>query len=142
MPTIVRWLGDFVRDVRLALRSLTRQASFTSLAVVTLALGVGANSAMFSIANPMLVQPLPYPDADRLLAVVPGTRENPSQATHVAYATFRDWQQATRSFAALGGINLDQSYWRVGGRDDRRHRQPFRGSRKPGRARSPPDGRR
>jgi putative ABC transport system permease protein len=103
MPTIVRWLGDFVRDVRLALRSLTRQASFTSLAVVTLALGVGANSAMFSIANPMLVQPLPYQDADRLLAVVPGTRENPSQATHVAYATFRDWQQATRSFAALAG---------------------------------------
>jgi putative ABC transport system permease protein len=60
----------FLRDLRFAGRSLRRSAGFTAAAVVTLALGIGATTAVFSVVYSVLFQPLPFPNADRLVQVV------------------------------------------------------------------------
>src|SRR5215475_11402949 len=61
------WLERLVLDLRYAFRSLRRAPSFTIVAVLTLALGIGANTAMFTVMNGVLVRSLPFPDADRLV---------------------------------------------------------------------------
>nr|ADC35935.1 protein of unknown function DUF214 [uncultured bacterium 70] len=63
------WLVDVCRDVRHAARSLRRAPLFTAVAIVTLALGIGANAAMFSVLNTYMLRPLPYPEPDRLVRV-------------------------------------------------------------------------
>ena len=61
----------FSQDLKLALRQLRNAWGFTTLAVVTLALGIGANTAMFTVVESVLLRPLPYPHADRLLYIGP-----------------------------------------------------------------------
>lgn len=71
-----RWIDDLRRDVRQAWRTLARAPRFASVAVLTMALGIGANTAVFSVVHALLLQPLPFPDADRLVRMV-----RPSQIT-------------------------------------------------------------
>jgi putative ABC transport system permease protein len=65
----VRWLGDWAQDSRLGARALRRAPGFTVVAVLTLTLGIGATTAMFSVVRGVLLDPLPYPDSERLVAV-------------------------------------------------------------------------
>ena len=64
------WLEDVLTDVKHTVRSLRRAPAFTAIAVLTLALGVGANTAIFSVVNAVLLRPLPFENADRLVRVV------------------------------------------------------------------------
>jgi predicted permease len=88
------------QDVRYAIRLLVRSPGFTAVAVLTLALGIGANTAIFSVVHGVLVKPLPYPDPDALLRVFeeapPETPEFP-----VSPATFLELRERTRAFAAV-----------------------------------------
>src|ERR1019366_3342872 len=70
------WLERAVKDFRLALRHLTGNPGFTLLAILTLGLGIGANTAMFSVIDLILFKPLPYTDSDRLLRVYRATAQN------------------------------------------------------------------
>ena len=66
-------LIDFIADVRYSLRTLIRTPVFAITAVAALTLGIGANTAIFSVVNPVLLERLPYPDADRIVMVVTQT---------------------------------------------------------------------
>ena len=90
-------------DLRYALRSLRTSPGFTAVVVLTLALGIGATTAMFSILNGILLKPLPYPFAERLVRVFPTTPDDPDPPFKVvSYPNFLDLATATRSFETVG----------------------------------------
>jgi putative ABC transport system permease protein len=90
-----------LRSLRHAVRCLVRTPGFTATAVLTLALGMGANSAVFSALDAVLLQPLPYPNPDRLVRL--GQSTALADDTFVAAVRVMDWQRLTRSFDAITG---------------------------------------
>src|SRR5258707_15865562 len=88
-----------IQDLRYAFRSLMKSPGFTAATVVTLALGIGANSAIFSVVNAVLLKPLPFDRADRLVAVF--ARDPQGQRNYVAQPDLDDWRSMARSFDGL-----------------------------------------
>jgi hypothetical protein len=88
-------------DLRAAVRSLTAARGFTLLAVAALALGIGANGAIFSVVNAVLLKPLPYRDADRLVMAWSENPQAGGAANVLSAANFTDLRQMSRSFAAM-----------------------------------------
>ena len=88
-------------DIRYALRNLLRRPTFTLIAVVTLALGIGANTAIFSAINALLLKPLPFPELDRLVAVWDKLPSRGIMHNEVAVGNYLDWQSQTQSFEQL-----------------------------------------
>ena len=96
-------MTDFVRDMRHAFRQLLKTPSFTVVAVLTLALGIGATSAIFSVVNTVLLRPLPYPEPDRLMIV---NEIVPQYGRFsVAPATFLDWRQQNTVFERIAAFS-------------------------------------
>jgi len=93
------WLEELLQDIRYGLRMLHNSPGFTIVAVLTLALGIGANTGIFSVVNGILLRPLPYYAPSRLTFVweknSDGTRDN------VGYATYLDWKTRSKSFEQL-----------------------------------------
>jgi putative ABC transport system permease protein len=109
-PPRPRMLGqDLLHDVRYAVRSLARQPTFAAIALVTLAVGIGATTAVFSMVNGVLLRPLPYPDADRLVMVfrtVPRFGFNRSTASFPDFADWRDGGARVARLAAYSSARL------------------------------------
>ena len=95
-------MQTLLQDLRYGLRMLASHAGFTIVAVLTLALGIGANTAIFSVINGVLLQPLPYRDPGRL--VIMGERTPEFDMMSVSYPNFLDWQRESRSFESLGAL--------------------------------------
>jgi len=91
-----------LQDLRYGLRMLASNAGFTIVAVLTLTLGIGANTAIFSVINGVLLQPLPYHDPGRLVMMAEKTPEFDMMS--VSCPNFLDWQKENRSFASLGAL--------------------------------------
>jgi predicted permease len=89
-----------MNDLRYALRQLTKRPGFTAVAVLTLALGIGANTAIFSVVNGVLLRPLPYEQPDRIVTLWEQLTEQ-GPAVHVSAPNFRDWKEQARSFGAM-----------------------------------------
>jgi putative ABC transport system permease protein len=94
--------GDVAHDIRYACRSLAHNRGFAAVAMLTLAIGIGANTAMFSIVNAVLLRPLPYANAERL-AVIHEEHPAPVNRTRLTAENFLDLQREARSFESLGG---------------------------------------
>jgi hypothetical protein len=87
-------LETVARDAGLALRTLRRSRGFAVVAVLTLALGIGATTAIFSAVNAVLLRPLPYPDADRVMVLWLNNVQEQIQRDVTSYPTFLDWREA------------------------------------------------
>jgi predicted permease len=85
-------LEEIVSDLRYALRGCRRQPAFTAVAVVTLAIGIGANAAVFSIVNGILMRPLAYPDPDALVSVTRSSPAAPGQVSPAGWISLRRWE--------------------------------------------------
>ena len=100
------WLEHFVQDIRFGLRMLARNPGFTTVAVLTLALGIGANTAIFSVVNAVLLKPLPYADPDRLAVIWVTEPSAPGGLFPNTGPDFRDWQDMNRSFEGMSAITI------------------------------------
>jgi len=89
-------MENLLQDIRFGLRTLRKNPGFTIVAVLTLALGIGANAAIFSVVDTVLLRPLPYPDSDRLFMVYQTLPQDPTQNTGVSYPNYIDWTQQNR----------------------------------------------
>src|SRR5690349_21062380 len=97
------WLDVLTQDLRFTFRTLRRDYSFTTIAVLILALGIGANITTFSVVNTILLQPLPFPDSQQLVRIVEkDPKAGESSKTYTADAT-QDFQQRNRSFQSVSG---------------------------------------
>jgi len=99
------WLETLAQDIRFALRILRKNPGFTSIAVVTLALGIGANTALFSLVDAVLLNPLPYFQPDRLVSVYAIHGE--INHSTFSYPNFLDWVRSNRSFSGLAAFRGD-----------------------------------
>src|SRR5262245_53975793 len=90
-----------MNDLRFAFRQLLKNHGFTAVAVLTLALGIGANTAIFSLVNGVLLKPLPYADSDRLVALFNNQREQGQDFVGLTAPAFMDWRSQNTSFEDL-----------------------------------------
>ena len=107
----MRTLGH---DLKYGLRMLAKNPGFTGVAVLTLALGIGANTAIFSVVNGVLLRPLPYKDAGRLAFVAATNRNGDIQVDVTSYPDFADWRAQNHVFSGLAAYR-SQAYDLVGG---------------------------
>ena len=97
----VNWLQDLLQDLRYGLRMLRKSPGFTAVAVLTLALGIGANTAIFSVVDALLLRPLPYRNASQLVMVWESNVHLETTRNVVSPPDFLDWQSQNRAFDGM-----------------------------------------
>lgn len=111
------WLYDFARDTRIALRMWKRSRGAALVAILTLAIGIGANTAMFSLLSALVLRPLPYPEVDRLVSIWDSSEKNPRN--EVSFANYLDWKAQQKSFETMGLYRWWTANITDGGRPER-----------------------
>ncbi len=99
------FLSTAIQDTRFAMRTLRKNPRFTCAALITLALGIGANTAIYSVIDGVVLHPLPFSDPDRLVALYQKTRDE--RRTSISYPNLLDWQRRTQTFEAIAGVRTD-----------------------------------
>jgi predicted permease len=95
------WLDDLRRDVRYAARTLIKSPGFTAVATLTLAVGIGANTAFFTLVRSVLLKPLPFPDSDRLVMLYESSADGKFPYNSVAGGIFQAWQKGASGFEQM-----------------------------------------
>lgn len=101
----LRWMETLWQDVRFGVRTLVKNPGFTAVAVIALALGIGANSAIFSVVNTVLLRPLPYQDPERLVMIWEKGAADVFPINSVSAANFLDWRDQNQVFEGMAIIN-------------------------------------
>ncbi|MCI0387434.1 MAG: ABC transporter permease [Acidobacteria bacterium] len=96
-------MQNLIQDLRYGLRMLLKKPGFTLIAIITLALGIGANTAIFSVVNSVLLRPLPYPESDRLVYLNESGLQ--MRGMSISYPNFTDWRAQNQVFEKLGVFN-------------------------------------
>jgi putative ABC transport system permease protein len=101
-------MDSIIKDIRYGLRGLLKRPGFTAITLIALALGIGANTAIFSLVNAVILQPLPYPDPDRLVWVYGNIRNGSARASISAldFLDYRSQNNTFEQFAASGSVNV------------------------------------
>jgi putative ABC transport system permease protein len=104
-------MQEFVQDIRVAIRSWRRKPGFTFTVLLTIALGVGSTTAIFSVVNGVMLSPLPHEDADRLVVLWETDRRYtpPTTRGNVSGGNFADWRRQTRSFEGIGAYSIGRA---------------------------------
>jgi putative ABC transport system permease protein len=95
-------MDSILRDLKFSIRSLLRRPGLTLIAILTLGIGIGANSAIFSMVNALLLKPLPFPDPDRIVALWDKVPSRGVERNEVTVANYLDWRAQNKSFEQLG----------------------------------------
>jgi len=98
-------MGILWQDIKFGFRMLLQKPGFTAIALLTLALGIGANTAIFSVVNAVLLNPLPYPQSDQLMSLC--TKGANFDCSSVSYPNFLDWQRENQDFQAMAAYRHD-----------------------------------
>ena len=106
-------LESFWQDIRFALRMMRKNPGFTAIAIITLALGIGANTAIFSVVNTVLLQPMPYKQADRLVMIWGENKARGYDLDLVSYLDYVDWKSQNRVFERMGA-STDEMFTMTG----------------------------
>src|SRR3954449_1896651 len=114
----MRWMLECRDDVRFALRQLTKAPAFAAVAVLTIALGIGATTAIFSLVHAVVLQPLPFPHPEQLM-VVGEDFDGRGRPSSVSVGNFSDWRTHAQSFSALGALNYSNFNLSDEGRPER-----------------------
>lgn len=112
-------MGSLIPDLRHAVRSLRRYPSVTAVAVLCLALGLGATTAIFTVVNAVLLRPLPYPAPDQLVRLYESHIGQPGWHGSVSRANYLDWQRDATAFASLAASTAGSASLQVGGTPER-----------------------
>jgi putative ABC transport system permease protein len=112
---------SLIQDLRYAMRTLAKNPGFTAVAVLTLALGIGANTAIFSVVNAVLLRPLPYPGPDHLVKVWGNFAGIglPNNRNWISAPEFKDLEAQNRSFSQIAALNLTSANLNLGGAPQR-----------------------
>jgi predicted permease len=102
---LANWLHSVLSDCRYSLRQLRKSPAFTAVIILTLALGIGANTALFSVVNGVLLNRLPYPNPDQLVEVA--AKAPPFSESSISYPNLLDWVKENHSFEALAGYGAN-----------------------------------
>src|SRR5262245_19268638 len=97
-------MDTFVQDLRYAARTFARTPGFTAIAVLTLALGIGANTAIFTIVNAVLIERLPFKDPSRLVAIWESNARRPGRNNVVGPANYIRWRERATSFESMSAF--------------------------------------
>jgi putative ABC transport system permease protein len=114
----IRWLEDLWQDLRYGMRMLVKNPGFTLIAVITLALGIGANTAIFSVVDAIVFRPLPYEESERLVQVWPVNLRHSAEGG-APYPNFVDWRDRSRVFEQIAAYG-DRSFIVTGGEEAQR----------------------
>ena len=98
------WVGQFARDILYGVRTLLRNPGFAALAVFSLALGIGANTIIFSLFNTILLRPLEYRNPSRLVAIRMAPKDHPGQLSFVSVSSYLAWKKRAKSFESMGSF--------------------------------------
>ncbi|HKX29847.1 MAG TPA: ABC transporter permease, partial [Blastocatellia bacterium] len=100
-----RFAEELWQDLRYGARMLLKSPGFTATAVVALALGIGANSAIFSVINALLLRPLPYSDPDKLVQIWETDVQHAKNTVEASYPNFADWRDQNQVFEQIAGYS-------------------------------------
>ncbi len=95
-------MDSFLKDIRYGIRSLMRRPTLTIIAIITLAIGIGANSAIFSVVNSLLIKPLPFPELDRIVAIWETQPSRGVVRNEASMANYLDWRAQNQTFEQMG----------------------------------------